>query len=49
VWLTQDALCSLILEEGEWKLLYCAANKTGKESNKPYMVKKAVDYLGTLE
>jgi hypothetical protein len=37
-----------MLEEDEWKLLYCVANKTNKEPKKPYTVKEAVEYLGRL-
>jgi hypothetical protein len=38
--------CSLLLGEDEWKLLYCAANKTKKKPKRPYTIKEAVDYLG---
>jgi hypothetical protein len=46
--LTPDMPCSLLLGEGEWKLLYCVANKSKKEPKKPYTMKEAVDYLGWL-
>jgi hypothetical protein len=46
--LTPELPCSLVLGEEEWKLLYCAANKTRKEPKKPYTIKEAVDYLGRL-
>jgi hypothetical protein len=46
--LTPELPCSLVLGEDEWKLLYCAANKTRKEPKKPYTIKEAVDYLGRL-
>jgi hypothetical protein len=46
--LTPDLPCSLLVGEDEWKLLYCAANKTKKEPKKPYAIKEAVDYLGRL-
>jgi hypothetical protein len=36
------------LGEEEWKMLYCVANKTKKESKKPYTIKEAIDYLGGL-
>jgi hypothetical protein len=46
--LTPELPCSLLLEEEEWKLLYCAANKSKKEPKKAYTIKEAVDYLGWL-
>jgi hypothetical protein len=46
--LTPELPCSLLLGEDEWKLLYCAANKTKKEPRKAYTIKEAVDYLGWL-
>jgi hypothetical protein len=46
--LAPDLPCSLLLGEDEWKLLYCAANKTRKEPKKPYKIKEAADYLGWL-
>jgi hypothetical protein len=46
--LTPESPCSLVFGEDEWKLLYCAANKTRKEARKPYSIKEAIDYLGRL-
>jgi hypothetical protein len=46
--LTPELPCSLVLGEDEWKLLYCAADKTKKEPPKPYSIKEAVDYPGRL-
>jgi hypothetical protein len=46
--LAPELPCSLLLREEEWKLLYCAANKSKKEPKKPYTIKEAVDYLGWL-
>jgi hypothetical protein len=46
--LAPELPCSLLLGEGEWKLLYGAANKTKKEPRKAYTIKEAVDYLGRL-
>jgi hypothetical protein len=46
--LRPDAPCSLVLGEGEWKLLYGVANKTKKEPKKPYTMKEAVEYQGWL-
>jgi hypothetical protein len=43
-----EALCSILLGPDEWKLLYCIANKTKKEPEKPYTMKEAVDYLGWI-
>jgi hypothetical protein len=44
--LTPCLPCSVLLGEDEWKLLYCAANKTRKEPKKPYTIKEAADCLG---
>jgi hypothetical protein len=44
--LTPGLPCSLLLEEDEWKLLYCIADKVKKEPKKPYTIKEAVDYFG---
>jgi hypothetical protein len=30
--------CTVCFEEGEWKALYCTANKTKKPPEKPYTV-----------
>jgi hypothetical protein len=40
--------CTVFFEEDEWKLLYCAANKTKKPPGKPYSILEAVTYLGWL-
>jgi hypothetical protein len=47
--LTPEAPCSVLLGEGEWKLLYCAANKEKQEPKEPYSMKEAVKYLGWLD
>jgi hypothetical protein len=39
---------SIFLGPDEWKQLYCIANKTKKEPEKPYTMKEAVEYLGCL-
>ena len=46
--LMPDIPCSVLLEEEEWQLLYCIANKTKTVPEKPYSMKEAVDYLGWL-
>ena len=46
--LIPEAPCSLVLEEAEWKLLYCVANKTKKKPKKPYTIREAIEYLGRL-
>jgi hypothetical protein len=38
--LTPCLPCSFLLGEEEWKLWYCAANKTRKGTKKPYTIKK---------
>ena len=40
--------CSVFFEEDEWKVLYCAANKTKKAPLKPYSIQEAITYLGWL-
>jgi hypothetical protein len=43
-----DLLCSAIFDEDEWKVLYCAANKTPKAPDKPYSIAEAVFYIACL-
>jgi hypothetical protein len=43
-----DLPCDLLFEESEWKILYCAANRTKKVPARPYTIKQAVDYIGSL-
>ena len=40
--------CTVIFEEDEWKLLFCAANKTKKAPQNPYSIQEAITYLGWL-
>ncbi|MDR1986608.1 MAG: hypothetical protein LBP88_06515 [Treponema sp.] len=40
--------CTVLFEEEEWKMLYCAANRTKKVPDRPYRIKQAVDYVGWL-
>lgn len=40
--------CSLLLEEEEWKLLYCIAQKTRQCPDKPYGLGEAIKYVGIL-
>ncbi|GHU73241.1 IS4 family transposase [Clostridia bacterium] len=40
--------CDVFFEETEWKMLYCAANKTTKTPQMPYSICDAVKYLGIL-
>jgi hypothetical protein len=40
--------CSVFFEEDEWKVLYCAANKSKKAPKKPYSMQEAVTFLGRL-
>jgi hypothetical protein len=46
--LNPDLPCTILFEDDEWKLLYCAANKTKKTPDKPYTIKQAVEYVGWL-
>ncbi|MDR1446921.1 MAG: IS4 family transposase, partial [Treponema sp.] len=43
-----DLPCTILFEDDEWKLLYCAANNTKKAPDKPYTIKQAVEYVGWL-
>jgi len=40
--------CTVFFEEDEWKVLYCAANKTKEAPQNPYSIQEAVTYLGWL-
>ena len=40
--------CTIFFEEDEWKVLYCAANKTKKVPQKPYNIQEAIKYIGWL-
>jgi len=40
--------CTIFFEEDEWRVLYCAANKTKKPPKKPYTIQEALTYLGRL-
>jgi hypothetical protein len=37
-----------LFEEDEWKLLYCAANKTKKAPKKAYSMQEALTYISWL-
>jgi hypothetical protein len=43
-----DMACNVLLEESEWKILYCAANSVKNAPDEPYTVKEAVRYLAKL-
>ncbi|GHT98147.1 hypothetical protein FACS1894126_3300 [Alphaproteobacteria bacterium] len=43
-----DISCSILFDEDEWKVLYCAGNRTKIPPNEPYSIKEAVTYLGHL-
>jgi hypothetical protein len=40
--------CTILFEDKEWKILYCAAHRTKKVPDKPYTIKEAADYVGRL-
>jgi hypothetical protein len=40
--------CNSMFDEDEWKILYCAANKTKQAPEKPYTLKEAVKYLSKI-
>ena len=43
-----DIQCNIMFDEDEWKVLYCAANKTKKPPSEPYSIKEAVEYIAVL-
>jgi hypothetical protein len=43
-----DLPSTILFEEDEWKLLYCAVNKTKKAPDKANTIKQAVDYVSWL-
>ena len=43
-----DEPCTIFFEEDEWKVLYCAANKTKKAPKEPPTIQEAVRCLGWL-
>jgi hypothetical protein len=43
-----DLPCTILFDDDEWKLLYCAANRTKKVPEKPYTIAEAVKYAGWL-
>ena len=43
-----DKTCDGILDENEWKTLYCIANKTNIPPEKSYSIKDAIMYLGII-
>ena len=45
---TPDIKCDMFLDEDEWKILYCIANKTKSPPDIPYAMSDAIKYLGQL-
>ncbi|GHU20058.1 hypothetical protein FACS189472_10770 [Alphaproteobacteria bacterium] len=43
-----DVSCSILFDEDEWKVLYCAGNRTKTPPSEPYSMKDAVTYLGRI-
>jgi hypothetical protein len=43
-----DASCDIFFDDDEWKVLFCAANKTHQPPVTPYCVKEAARYLAIL-
>jgi hypothetical protein len=43
-----DLPCTIFFESDEWKILYCAANRTKKPPQKQYTIGEAVKYVGWL-
>ncbi|MDR1597348.1 MAG: IS4 family transposase, partial [Holosporales bacterium] len=40
--------CDALFDEQEWKVLYCAANRTKKPPDEPYSIADAVKFLSWL-
>jgi hypothetical protein len=40
--------CTILFDEEEWKVLYCAANRTKEAPEKPYSIAEAVKHIGNL-
>ena len=40
--------CSILLEDEEWKVLYCIANKTKKNPKSPYTIGETIKYIALL-
>ena len=45
---TPDLKCDMFLDEDEWKILYCIANKTKTPPHISYSLSVAINYLGQL-
>lgn len=43
-----NAPCNILLEEDEWRVLYCISNKTKQYPEKPYTLQKAIRYIAKL-
>jgi hypothetical protein len=43
-----DIKCDMFLDEDEWKILFCIANKTKTPPDIPYSLSDAINYLGLL-
>lgn len=46
--ISPELSCAVIFDEGEWKILYCTANKTKVPPNEPYSIHDAVRYIAIL-
>jgi hypothetical protein len=40
--------CTILFDEDEWKVLYCAANRTKEAPRKPYTIAEAAGHTGNL-
>jgi hypothetical protein len=43
-----DLSCAILFDDDEWKIRYCAANRTKKPPEKPYTLAEAVKYVSWL-
>ena len=43
-----DLPCTILFDDGEWKVLYCAANRTKEAPEEPCAIKEAAGHTGNL-
>jgi hypothetical protein len=46
--LNPELSCTILFDEEEWKILYCAANRTKVPPEKPYTMEDAVKFVGWM-
>jgi hypothetical protein len=46
--LNPELPCTILFDEDDWKVLYCAAHRTKEPPEKPYTIEEAAQYAGWL-